>query len=62
MVGGGGVIGGGIGYIKVVGVKKVVVEVWGGLGGGIFWCSGFGRGGLVVGKVEWLWVLGKEEF
>lgn len=48
MVGGGGVIGGGIGYIKVGGVKKVVVGCWEGGGGG-----GGGEGGGVGGG--WVW-------
>lgn len=44
MVGGGGVIGGGVGYIKVVGVKRLEVD-WG-------WREGrVGGGGLEGGKV-----------
>ena len=49
-------------YIKVVAVKKLVVELWARLAGPIFSCTGFPTGPFLLANLESLWLLANRDF
>lgn len=49
-------------YIKVVAVKKLVVELWARLAGPIFSCTGFPTGPFLLANLESLWLLANQDF
>ena len=51
-----------IAYIKVVAVKKLVVELWARLAGPIFSCTGFPTGPFLLANLESLWLLANQDF
>lgn len=51
-----------IAYIKVVAVKKLVVELWARLAGPIFSCTGFPTGPFLLANLESLWLLANRDF
>ena len=51
-----------IAYIKVVAVKKLVVELWVCLAGPIFSCTGIPSGPFLLANLGSLWLLANQDF